>query len=441
MRKTFFVAIVISVLSLIATSLGCSKTSSTISTTSSSSPTMTKPTASPTPVEPIKIGALESVTGPYGPYGSTFLAGQKLAIQMVNDAGGIKSLGGAKIVAAFGSGDSTAITAASEVERLIASENVVAITGPTATAETLAVVPITERYKVPLVQAAQDDTLYQKGYRYLFGIAPSATTVGKQIAEFINWLAKNYGAPTDRMAFAFVTPSYQAYMDAAIARLAEMGYSNIVLKESFPATVTDQTPLVLKLKAANATMVVYLGVQTDSISFLKTSYNFDYTPWLVAGAPSFAQPAIRDALPADIAKKVLARPNAFSAFINLLTDAYWNIPSAKAFQDVFDKAYPNSTMDRTLVANGAMKVFSLARAIDNAGSRNRDDIAAALRKLVIKAPDPYLVWLELYPELKMGDNGLTVGGSIQAVQWADDLSRTQLIWPESVALAKPRVQK
>gem|GEM_PF-1198950 len=456
LRKTCFVVIVAIIFSLIGTSLGCSKrtsttttaaktsASSTTSTTSSSTSrsSATKPATSPTSVEPVKIGVLESVTGPYAVYGSAYLAGQKVAIQMINDAGGIKSLGGAKIVAAVGAGDSTATTSVSEMERLINSEKVVAITGPTATAEVLAMAPLAERYKTPLVSRTQDNSQFEKGARYLFSVGHTSQTIGKLGAEFVDWLAKNYGAPADKIAVAYMTPAWDGPVEAEIARLAELGYKNIVLKESFPATVTDQSPLVLKLKAANPSLVVYLGAAQDGIAFHKASYTYDYYPWLVSQPASFGQANIRDGLGPDVAKKTLARPNAFAAGTNIPTDTYSKTASFKAFQDAIEKAYPGNKFDPSITSLGATPVFVLAKALDMAASRNPDAIANALRKVTIEAPNPYLVWADMYPRLVMSDSGRVAGGSIQAAQWPDDLSSPlQAIWPPEIATAKPRVQK
>ena len=47
--------------------------------------------------EPVNIGGLYPVTGSFAQIGQGCVNAAKLAVQMVNDAGGIKSLGGAKL--------------------------------------------------------------------------------------------------------------------------------------------------------------------------------------------------------------------------------------------------------------------------------------------------------------------------------------------------------
>src|SRR5215469_9489099 len=47
--------------------------------------------------DPVNIGALYPTTGSFAQIGQGCVNAAKLAVQMVNDAGGIKSLGGAKL--------------------------------------------------------------------------------------------------------------------------------------------------------------------------------------------------------------------------------------------------------------------------------------------------------------------------------------------------------
>lgn len=412
--------------------------STTPAVTTTKPATTTTAATSTTPVAPVKIGLLEDVTGAVGVYGTSYIAGAKVAIQMINDAGGIKSLGGAKLTYVLGQGDSTATTSVSEAIRLVTNENVSAILGPTATAEVLAMIPTMEQYKIPMINGLADPAQFTKGYQYEFGMLPPTDLRGTLQADFIAWLAKNYGAKLDRIAFASQSPGYTPQTDTVISRLAALGYKNVVLNDTFLVSVTDQSPLVLKLKAANPTFVVYNGTPADSILFFKACLTYDYAPFMVLSSSAF-QPATRDGLGAD-AKKAMTRPNIFAIGNGLVTDAYTQVASLKAFQDAFAKANPGSTMDPGFVANGGQKVFVLARALEMAASRNPVDIAAALRKVDIVAPDSYLCLAEQYPQLKMSASGLTSSGTNQGVQWNADMTAFQTVWPEAIATAKPRVQ-
>src|SRR6516164_8006249 len=67
---------------------------------------------------PIKLGVLQPLTGALAFDGQQGQLGADAAIEAVNEAGGIKSLGGAKLVAVGGDARSTPDGGTAEVERM-----------------------------------------------------------------------------------------------------------------------------------------------------------------------------------------------------------------------------------------------------------------------------------------------------------------------------------
>src|ERR1700685_2171207 len=69
--------------------------------------------------EPVNVGGLYPVTGQFGQIGQACVNAAKLAVQMVNDAGGIKSLGGAKMNLVLSDVQSDTTVTRTETDRLI----------------------------------------------------------------------------------------------------------------------------------------------------------------------------------------------------------------------------------------------------------------------------------------------------------------------------------
>src|ERR1700686_1077709 len=69
--------------------------------------------------DPINIGALYPTTGSMAQIGVACAAAAKLAVEMVNDAGGIKSLGGAKLNLIISDVQSDTTVTRTETDRLI----------------------------------------------------------------------------------------------------------------------------------------------------------------------------------------------------------------------------------------------------------------------------------------------------------------------------------
>src|SRR5690606_32444861 len=97
---------------------------------------------------PVKIGVLHPVTGPLAFSGQQCREGALMAIEAINKAGGIKSLGGAKIEPVIGDAQSRPATGAAEVEKMN-QEGVSAIVGAYASAICLATTQAAARYDLP----------------------------------------------------------------------------------------------------------------------------------------------------------------------------------------------------------------------------------------------------------------------------------------------------
>ncbi len=105
--------------------------------------------------DPVNIGALYPVTGSLAQIGQGCVAAAKLAAEMVNEAGGIKSLGGAKLNLIVSDVQSDTTVTRTETDRLISGNKLSAIHGCFASALTLIASEVAERAKVPLLTGLQ----------------------------------------------------------------------------------------------------------------------------------------------------------------------------------------------------------------------------------------------------------------------------------------------
>ncbi len=72
--------------------------------------------------EPVNIGGLYPVTGSFAQIGQACVNAAKLAVEMVNEAGGIKSLGGAKLNLILSDVQSDTTVTRTETDRLISRQ-------------------------------------------------------------------------------------------------------------------------------------------------------------------------------------------------------------------------------------------------------------------------------------------------------------------------------
>src|SRR5690606_38342396 len=80
-------------------------------------------------VDVVKIGAILPLTGSAASIGEMSKRAMELAVEEINENGGIESLGGAKLELVFGDSEGKPQVGVSETERLITKENVAILTG------------------------------------------------------------------------------------------------------------------------------------------------------------------------------------------------------------------------------------------------------------------------------------------------------------------------
>jgi branched-chain amino acid transport system substrate-binding protein len=138
--------------------------------------------------DPVNIGALYPTTGGMAQIGVGCVAAAKLAVDMVNDAGGIKSLGGAKLNLIISDVQSDTTVTRTETDRLITGNKLSAIHGCFASALTLIASEVAERAKVPLLTGSSSDQL-NKGRTYTFTPFARASQFAQAQLQCRGWSA------------------------------------------------------------------------------------------------------------------------------------------------------------------------------------------------------------------------------------------------------------
>ncbi|MDD2500768.1 MAG: ABC transporter substrate-binding protein, partial [Geobacter sp.] len=133
----------------------------------------------------IKIGGLFSVTGPPAFLGEPERNTAKMVVDNINKAGGIK---GQKLELVYYDTAGDATKAVQMATKLIKDDKVVAIIGPSTTGESMAVIPVVEREKVPLISCAAGSKITDPVKRYVF---KTAQNDGLAVAKIYEYLQKH----------------------------------------------------------------------------------------------------------------------------------------------------------------------------------------------------------------------------------------------------------
>ena len=139
---------------------------------------------SPQISEPLKIGYLADFSGPLKEFGSRIQEGVELAIDHINEGGGVN---GHDVVLLVGDTALQREQAVAEAKRLIEVEGVAAIVGPLASSSALAIVEVAVEAKVPFISpsATSPGISDVNDSDYLFRAPLSDAAQGKVLADLV----------------------------------------------------------------------------------------------------------------------------------------------------------------------------------------------------------------------------------------------------------------
>lgn len=198
----------------------------------------------------IKIGGLFSVTGPPAFLGEPERNTAKMVIDSINQAGGIKGQK-LELVVYDTAGDAT--KAVQMATKLIKDDKVIAIIGPSTTGESMAVLPVAEKEKIPLISCAAGSKITDPVKRYVFKTAQNDGLAVAKIFEHLNKLKQN------KVAILTVSDGFGASGREQLKLLAGKYGIQVVVDDTYGPKDTDMTSQLTKIRASQAQALIVWG--------------------------------------------------------------------------------------------------------------------------------------------------------------------------------------
>lgn len=220
---------------------------------------------------PVKIGIVHPVTGWAQYSGSQARFGAQAALDEVNAAGGIKSMGGAMLEAMLGDAQSKPEIGAAEVEKFNEA-GASAIVGAYASNICLATTQAAAKHGIPhVVDVGVSDKIVTRGLENTFRFGPGFGAVTKAGVE--NFLAINAAAGSPTKTVAIVNEETTGF-GAGIAGIMTKGLApagiEVVEVLSHPTPNKDFRNIALKLKEIDPDVVIPSHYYNEGVLFLRT---------------------------------------------------------------------------------------------------------------------------------------------------------------------------
>ncbi len=201
----------------------------------------------------IVLGAAVSITGKYSTNGQNTKDGYDLALKAVNEQGGVKV--GDKtyqLEIIYYDDESTPARGAQLVERLIRQDGVKFMLGPYSSGLTKAVAPITEKFKVPMVEAnGAARELFTQGYEYIFAVLSTSDYYLRDAIKLAAEQAEAAGKDPSEVTVAIAVENDPFSLDVrdGVVEDAKKYGMQIVIDDKLPPELNDMSATLTKVKA------------------------------------------------------------------------------------------------------------------------------------------------------------------------------------------------
>jgi len=375
----------------------------------------------------VEVGLIAPMSGPWARQGQVMKMAADMAIETINQQGGIKSMGGAKLkLSVFDAGESVE-KAKNAAQRMVAdSPNLVVATGAYLSSFTLAVTEVTERAQLPVVTFSYSDLITSRGFKYVFQTSATGDQQAEGSLPALMDMAekasgkrpKTIGIVMDNTAasVAFVKPIKDH-------QLAKLGLT-LVVDETFTPPLANATPLIQRVRSARPDILLLLPTAISDAKLLLEKMNEfglgrGKLPTISNGA-AILDPDLRNNMNIEQLEGVMA------------VVADWTTNAQKDFAlEVKQKTSQPWPTQHFVTTYGDMLIFKAA--LEAAGKADREAVAKALRAMDLTGGAA-----NFFPgngRFKFAENGRREGATLLIVQWQKGTPIT--VYPPKDALASP----
>lgn len=367
----------------------------------------------------VRIGNIIPLSGPSASVGQQGKNAREMAVEEINAAGGIKSLGGAKLEMIYADSESKPEKGVAEAERLINSEKVNILTGCWNSAVTYPTTAVAERYGIPfVVPVSVADKITEQGFKTVFRIAAKDSWWTRDQFAFLKEMQAEFGDELKRLAFVYENGDWGKGFAGQWKTLAEQAGYEVVLDEPYPSTATDLSPVVQKIRRARPDVLLLVSNAADAILLTNTLAEYKVQVKAIIGSGGgHADPSFLTA----------AGENARYIFDIVEWETDVNKPGVAEINAKFKSKYGYNLAGESVDAYVA--VYTIADALERAGSLDPVKIREALAATNLKTGPAMIV---SYDAIEFDQTGQNKHAALSIVQINDigkGLERIT-VWPK-----------
>ncbi len=307
--------------------------------------------------EPIKIGLIYPLSGPIAYDGQSVVNGGKLAAEQINQKGGL--LGGRPIQLVIEDGQGLPAISVAAAEKLINRDKVVALMGCLRSSASLAVQPIAEKNKIPMMSVISSaPKLTEEGLKYYFRNTPKEymlVDVGaRYLITKLGIKKVSFLGPNDEWG--------RAGLEAWTDMMKRYG-GQVVTADLFITGETNYQPYLTKIKSVKADAMVVQAETLDASMIFKQAKEMDLNITKIGSGALASQKFME-----------LAKDAAEGIYATVPWVHTYDTPETKAFTEAYAKRFPDRGIPDKYGVAGYDGICVFAAAINKAGKADRESI-------------------------------------------------------------------
>jgi branched-chain amino acid transport system substrate-binding protein len=372
----------------------------------------------------VRIGNIIPLSGPSASVGEQGRNAREMAVEEINAAGGIKSLGGAKLEMLYADSESKPEKGVSEAERMINTEKVHLLTGCWNSAVTYPTTAVAERYGIPfVVPVSVADKITEQGFKTVFRIAAKDSWWTRDQFAFLKDMQAEFKTEIKTLAFVYENGDWGKGFAGQWRALAEKNGYKIVLDEPYPSTTTDLSPVVQKIRRARPDVLMLVSNAADAILLTNTLADYKVKPKaIIASGGGHADPSFMKA----------TGNNARYLFDIVEWETDVNKPGVKEINEKFKARYGYNLAGESVDAYIAMYVIK--DALERAGSTDPVKIREALAKTNLRSGPAMIASYDAIEFDATGQNKHAALSIVQINDLGNGLERIT-VWPKGARRA------
>ena len=249
-----------------------------MSQTAAAASAMSFPLIAGAQAKTVKVGVLHPVTGALAYSGQQCRMGALMAIEDINKAGGIKSLGGAKIEAMLGDAQSSPQAGTAEIEKMNEA-GVSAVVGAFASAICLATTQAAAKYNLPhVVDVGVADQIVERGLKNTFRFGPGYKKCAEVAVANLHVLNTAAGKPARTVMIIHEESLFGSGTANLLSKeLPGYGYDvKEVIKHANPTR--DFNNIALRIKQVNPDIVIPANYYNEYALLVRTMQQQKISP-------------------------------------------------------------------------------------------------------------------------------------------------------------------